>query len=401
MRKFLLTLAVVASALTANAQEEGGFYGNKFFDNCYIGVNAGAASGTTHNRVFHYVNWNWGLRLGKYFSPIFGFGIDANLYFRNRHGGYVHPVDGSHNLSGGPSIRSSNVGFFGTINLTNAIKEYLGEPRKFEVSFVPGFSWGHNFGEDPLAEGTRLNTLISKIGFDFAYNFGKYQEWQLYLEPSLNYLIAGAEDTNEDRTNKIVKYNINDSFLQLNVGLVYKFKTSNGAHNFMLIESCDPMELDELNASINDLRAKDSLNNITIDNLQKEVKDLQDALNECNSKPAVAQQTSFDPGLPAIFYQVNKSVITPAQQQNVQIIAEILKNHPTYSIKVRGYASPEGSSSNNNTLAVNRAYAVKTMLINKYGIPSYRIEAEGCGATDQLFEVYEFNRCAIVILEKK
>ncbi|MBO7645702.1 MAG: OmpA family protein [Prevotella sp.] len=400
MRKFLLTLAVVASALTANAQEEGGFYGNKFFDNCYIGVNGGVGSGTTHQAVFKNVNWNLGLRLGKYFSPIFGFGIEGNLYFNNRHGSYVKQ-EGGHSLSGGNTIHYSNLGFFATINLTNAIKEYLGEPRKFEVSFVPGFSWGHNFGNNPAPEGTKMNTLNNKIAFDFAYNFGKFQEWQLYFEPSINYCIAGVDHENDEKSNKIVKYNINNSFLQFNVGLVYKFKTSNGAHNFMLIESCDPMELDELNASINDLRAKDSLNNITIDNLQKEVKDLQDALNECNSKPAVAQQTSFDPGLPAIFYQVNKSVITPAQQQNVQIIAEILKNHPTYSIKVRGYASPEGSSSNNNTLAVNRAYAVKTMLINKYGIPSYRIEAEGCGATDQLFEVYEFNRCAIVILEKK
>lgn len=399
MRKFLLTLAVVASALTANAQEEGGFYGNKFFDNCYIGLNGGVAAGTTHNPVFKNLNWNAGLRLGKFFSPIFGFGIEGNIYFRNRHGGYENPVDGTRNLSGGTAVRYSNVGFFGQVNLMNAFAPYLGEPRKFEIFFVPGFSWGHNFGDNPAAEGTKLNTLNNKLAFDFAYNFGKFQEWQLYLEPSLNYCIAGVDHENEEKSNKIVKYNINNSFIQLNLGLVYKFKTSNGAHNFMLIESCDPMELDELNAAVNDLREKDSLNNITIDNLQKEVKDLQDALNECNDKPA-ASNVILEPSLPAVFYAVNKADITVAQAQNVQIAADVLKNHPTYRLQVKGYASPEGPHDNNNSLGIRRADAVKNMLIKKFGIAADRIDAEGCGETDQLFETYEFNRCAILILKK-
>lgn len=91
MKKFLLTLAVAVSALTANAQDEGGFYGNKFFDNCFIGLNGGVGAGTTHNAIFKNTNWNAGLRLGKFFSPIFGFGIEGNLYFNNRHGSYVNP----------------------------------------------------------------------------------------------------------------------------------------------------------------------------------------------------------------------------------------------------------------------------------------------------------------------
>lgn len=398
MKKFLLTLAVAVSALTANAQNEGGFYGNKFFDNCFIGVNGGVGAGTTHNAILKNLNWNAGLRLGKFFSPIFGFGIEGNLYFNNRHGAYVNPQGGS-NLSGGNTIHYSNVGFFGMINLMNTFADYPGEPRKFEIFFVPGFSWGHNFGNNPTPEGTKMNTLNSKLAFDFAYNFGKFQEWQVYIEPSINYCIAGVDHENDDHSNKIVKYNLNNSFIQLNAGLVYKFKTSNGAHNFMLVEACDPMELDELNNAVNDLRAKDSANVKTIANLEKEVKDLQDALNECNAKPAVAP--ILEPNLPAVFYQVNKADITPAQAQNVQITADILKNHPTYSVQIKGYASPEGPAANNTSLSVRRADAVKNMLVKKYGIAADRIKAEGCGATDQLFETYEFNRCAILFLDKK
>lgn len=398
MKKFLLMFAVAFTALTANAQDEGGFYGNKFFDNCYIGLNGGIGSGTTHNQIFKNVNWNAGLRLGKYFSPIFGFGIEGNLYFNNRHGEYVNP-QGGHNLSGGNTVHYSDVGFFATVNLMNTFSQYLGEPRKFEVSFVPGFSWGHNFGNNPTPEGTKMNTLNSKFAFDLAYNFGKFQEWQLYLEPAINFCIAGVDHENEEHSNKIVKYNINNSYLQLNLGLIYKFKTSNGAHNFMLVEACDPMELDELNNAVNDLRAKDSVNVQTIENLQKEVQDLQDALNECNAKPTAPPV--LEPQLPAIFYQVNKAEISAAQMQNVQIAADVLKNHPTYRVRVKGYASPDGPHDNNKSLGIRRADAVKNMLVNKFGISADRVDAEGCGETDQLFETYEFNRCALLYLQKK
>jgi outer membrane protein OmpA-like peptidoglycan-associated protein len=109
----------------------------------------------------------------------------------------------------------------------------------------------------------------------------------------------------------------------------------------------------------------------------------------------------LEPNLPAVFYQVNKAVISPAQQQNVQIAADVLKNHPTYRLQVKGYASPEGPHANNTSLGIRRADAVKDMLVKKYGIAADRIDAEGCGETDQLFETYEFNRCAILFLDKK
>lgn len=392
-------LAVMAVSMTASAQYDGGFYGNKFFDNCYVGLNGGAGAGTTHQKIFHNLNWNVGVRVGKYISPIFGVAIEGNAYFRNHHGGLQNGVHGR-NLSTGTAIRYSRVGLIGTINLMNAISAYPGEPRKFEIFVVPGFDWGHNFGDG--CPGTKLNTLNNKLALDFAYNFGKYQEWQVYVEPSINYCIAGIDDSGVDEYGvgkKIVDYDINNSFLQCNVGLIYKFKTSNGAHNFMIAETCDPMELDELNNTVNELRAKDADNQTRIENLQKEVRDLQDALNECNAKPAVEQ--IVEPSLPAVFYQCNKSVITPAQAQNVQIAADVLKNHPTYRIQIKGYASPEGPSDNNTSLGIRRADAVKDMLIKKYGIAADRIDAEGCGETDKLFEVYEFNRVAMMYLQKK
>lgn len=77
-----------------------------------------------------------------------------------------------------------------------------------------------------------------------------------------------------------------------------------------------------------------------------------------------------------------------------------MQNHPELKIQIKGYASPEGPHDNNMNLSVRRANAVKDMLVKKYGIDPNRITAEGCGETDKLFEVYEFNRVAMLYIEK-
>ena len=40
MKKFFLFIAMAVSAMTASAQEEG-YWGNKFFDNWYVGIQGG------------------------------------------------------------------------------------------------------------------------------------------------------------------------------------------------------------------------------------------------------------------------------------------------------------------------------------------------------------------------
>lgn len=395
MKRILTLFAAASISVAAMSQDEQAFYGNGFFDNWYVGVYGGPATATTNQSLLKNINMNAGVRVAKLITPVFGLGVEASGYFSNKFHSW-------HNTTG-TVIRNMNLGLFAQFNISNMINGYYGEPSDIEVSFVPGFYWGHNYGE--RTENSKINTLINKLAVDVAYNFGNDKQWQVYLEPSLNYVIAGTRDSYlqpDGNGNKLVIYNINSSYLQLNVGVNYKFLTSNGTHNFSIVQACDQEEIEDLNKKINDLRDKAANDAKKVVTLQKEQDQLEQDLAECHetTKPKVVEKMSI-PDLPAVFYQVNRSVVTPSQQPNVAVAAEVLKNHPEYDLLIKGYASPEGSHDNNTSLGIRRAQAVKNMLVSKYKIDANRITAEGCGETDELFPIFEFNRVAMMSLQKK
>lgn len=399
MKKIVFLFALIASVMTANAQERG-FYGNKFTDNWYIGFNGGVGTKTTHQNLAKFANENIGIRVGKLFSPVFGVGVEANGYFTNKADGVneMFGKDWDNKLTTKKPFSYMQFGIFANANLTNAIKGYYGEPRMFEVQPLIGFYWGMNMDDNDLRVGTLKNTFVNKFAIDFDFNFGKKKEWQLYLEPSLNMVVAGVQASEVDENhvgNQIVLYNINNSFLQLNLGLNYKFLTSNGTHNFLVVEACDQTEMDELNNSINAMRKKNTDDEDKIGELQAEIERLKKALQDCDENNKYAQIK-----LSPVFYQCDKSVITPEQAQTVRIAGEAMQQYPQLKINIKGYASPEGPHGNNTSLGIRRANAVKEMLMKDYGIAEDRITAEGCGETDQLFKVFELNRVAMLYLDK-
>lgn len=408
MKKFFLMIAVASLAMVASAQEPAkGFYGNKFTDNWYIGAEAGMASKTTHQAVLKNANPNFGIRLGKWFTPAFGFALEGQTFFGNKVKG-----DDYTDASG---IKALQLNLLSQWNLSNIFGGYPGEPRNFEVIGNVGIGWGHNSGNRPantVGLGTIRNTLNNKLAFDFAWNFGDKKQWQFYVEPSITWAIAGAKSDyvndkgqvvydKDGNGRTLVNWDINYSNIQLNVGFNYFFRTSNGTHHFVNVVECDQNEIDALNATINDLRNKSNDDAAKMAQLLDEIANLKKALKDCEEAPKVVQkEVEIEPNLPAVFYQVNKSIITPAQAQNVAIAAQVMKNHPELKLQIKGYASPEGPHDNNNNLSVRRAKAVKDLLVKKYGISPSRIKTEGCGETDKLFEIYEFNRVAMLYIEK-
>ena len=84
---------------------------------------------------------------------------------------------------------------------------------------------------------------------------------------------------------------------------------------------------------------------------------------------------------------------------SLEHVATYLKNNPNANITVNGYASPEGTEEYNMQLSQRRADAVKSILVDKYGIASNRINAVGHGVGD-IFSEPAWNRVGICTIDE-
>ncbi|MBR6604626.1 MAG: OmpA family protein, partial [Prevotella sp.] len=86
MKRTLLVMAVAvmaAQAVTAQTVAE-----SKTTDNWYVSVNSGLNFKTTHTSVLSNLNPSLGLRIGRYFTPVFGMAIEGETYMNNKGSDY-------------------------------------------------------------------------------------------------------------------------------------------------------------------------------------------------------------------------------------------------------------------------------------------------------------------------
>ncbi len=352
MKKLVLMLAAASMAASVSAQTVAE---SKTFDNIYVGINGGVATKTTGHKWLSDLDPNAGIRVGRYFTPVFGLAVEGNAYFSNKPWG-----------STGTVVRATNVSLLGTVNLSNWFGGYKGEPRVFEVSALYGLGWAHLFTNDKafkeLTSGQR-NRMTSKAALDLAFNFGSEKQWQVYVEPSINFAFLGQSTKKTARIKNTVPpttelvdyttdysykagsnagqpaYNINNSFVQLNAGVVYKFKNSNGTHNFTIVTPRDQAEIDALNAQINELRNRKP--EVITKEVVKEV-------------PTVKEFTVSD--LVFVTFAQGKYALTNDAKSALNNIKE--GSH----VQVVGTASPEGSKEINDRLSQARADVVANYL---------------------------------------
>ena len=353
MKKLVLMLAAASMAASVSAQTVAE---SKTFDNIYVGINGGVATKTTGHKWLSDLDPNAGIRIGRYFTPVFGLAIEGNAYFSNKPWG-----------STGTVVRATNASLLGTVNLSNWFGGYKGEPRTFEVSALYGLGWMHVFSNNKFlkaATSENRNRMTSKAALDFAFNFGSAKQFQFYVEPSINFAFLGQSKSKEvvatgnplapvavaDHQEYGYKaasqagqpaYNINNSFVQLNAGLVYKFKNSNGTHNFTIVTPRDQAEIDALNAQINELRNRKP--EVITKEIVKEV-------------PSVKVKEFTVSDLVFVTFAQGKSALTKEAKAALNNVKEGVH------VQVVGTASPEGSKELNDRLSQARADVVANYL---------------------------------------
>lgn len=370
MKKLFLMLAVAAlSAQTVSAQT---VQESMNFDNWYVGVNGGINIPGADFK-FSNMNFDAGIRVGRWFTPVVGAAIEGQAYFGNK--AWAEPSS--------TLVKAHNISGLGTVNFSNWFGGYPGTPRAFEVIGLLGMGWFHTYGH-------KSNAMSTKIALDFAYNFGSDNQWQAYVEPNIVYFIAASGQR--------VQFNKNRSLFGLNIGVNYKFGNTNGTHNFKIAELRDQAEIDALNAKINELRSDVDAKNGKIAADAQTIADLKAKLAECEARPTQIVEEKKETTLqPIVIFRQGKSTIDAAQYASVEMVAKYMKNHPEAKVLVKGYASPEGNAELNQKLSEARATSVANALIKRYKISKDRITTQGLGATSEISEENDFNRVAMFV----
>ena len=84
-------------------------------------------------------------------------------------------------------------------------------------------------------------------------------------------------------------------------------------------------------------------------------------------------------------FENNSYVVVPKYYKEIKGLADFMREYPTTAVTIEGHTSKVGSKSYNIKLSQNRADAVKTILINNYGVQAERVAAVGYGF-DRLLE---------------
>ena len=394
MKKIILTLALLMGAFAAQALS---LEQNKFFDNWSVTLKGGAIM-PFQGYAF------WPSARG-----IFGLGAEGEATINTtswcKEPNYWGPK--SPNI-----IDHTMAGLFGTVNLGNLFAGYAGKPRFFELEGVIGAGWLPAFHRTESANiyGNDYNSWYTKAGANLNFNFGENRAFTFSLKPAVVWdmngdimipyrynLPARLTWEGEPRNGKS-QMNANHAAVELEAGITYHFKGSNGERYITFCPyKYSQNDIDALNGQINGLR--NQLNGLQGDldaanarNAQLQ-RDLDAARKAPKPQAEVIDNTAKYMNV-LVHFKVNKTNITADQQPNVERVAMYLKNTPTATVDIKGYASPEGPHDNNIRLANGRAEAVKNMLINKYKIDASRINAQGCGETD-MFQELSWNRVSI------
>ena len=358
MKKFLIALSVLAMGITS-AQAQIAYEKAKPFDNVYLGIEGGVM-GPMNFKHFAPLNAAAGLKLGKNFSPVWGANLEGLAFF-----GDNRWQTGSLGFSNSRTVvRAINLGLNGTLNFTNLFCEYNPD-RRFEVGAEAGIGYWITYGDKHIIQTSNTGDdteLTAKTGLTFAYNLGKNRAWQLYAEPAIIWnLTHGPGDA--------IQFGKQAAQLGLFVGLNYKFKTSNGTHNFKV------WNVGELNDEINSLR--DQLNAKPKEVVKEVIKEV--------VKEVPAQQTLCIDNLVFVTFAQGKYNLTNEAKKALDDVKE--GRH----VQIVGTASPEGPKDLNQRLSQNRADVVAKYLQSRGVIVD---EAKGAGV-----QGVTSNRLAVVYVK--
>ena len=375
MKKMILLSVFALGALSINAQTEAVLRGGDFWDNWYIGSRTGATMNMNGSGFFKSARPAMGLSIGKLWTPIFGTEIQGL--------GFINTTNSS------TLIDATDVSLLGTMNLMNLFAGYEGIPRNFEIETLAGIGWLHHY----MNGGGDTDDLSARVGLNFNFNFGNDAAWTFGIKPAMVFNLTGDFPTRK------LGFNKKHSNVEILFGLTYHFADADGNRHFAMVNAVDPMEIAAMNEEINGLREIVAAKDVELVGLADELLMVQNQLNEARAQQAASNGDTLNIVESVVAFRFNQSAVETSQMPSIEHVANYLKNNPSVNVTINGYASPEGTEEYNLKLSQRRADAVKSILVDKYGIAATRINTVGHGIGD-IFSEPAWNRVGICTIDE-
>ena len=387
--KFLISLALIAAVMVANAQNETSpirwkdYTPNGFCGNWEISASAGANGflrfGDNKNPDFgDLIGFSYSVSVAKWFNPIVGSRI-------------------SWQGSSASILNNGNLRDFDFIflhydqlwNLTNWICGYK-ENRFYNAVLTTGMGYSEN---------TTSNNRDFAVALGLQNRFRICDAWNIDVE--LQSIVTKASFGGPKAPTSGWSCLALD--VSAHVGVTYKIPTRNWSTTPQSKKQDDgcmkrvgDLEKDNGNykRALKDAEERN-------DQLKKELGKARQSSQAQESKPSTEYspketQVSF-----AIFFAGDDSALTDEAKTSINAIIEVMKkegSNATYSIV--GYSDRDtGTPNGNMELSKKRAESVRKALVNG-GIDASKLRAEGRGDTLQPLGSGTINRCVIILQDK-
>lgn len=240
-------------------------------------------------------------------------------------------------------------------DLTNIIGGYNAN-RVYSCAPYIGVGWGHVY------DSPTQNSVIGNIGVYNMFHVSKALDINLDIRAS----IADDEfDAEVGRRNF-------DGILSVTAGLTYRFAPRGWKTRVMKV-----VETRYDNDALNDLRRQ--VNDLIAEN---------ERLEKDKAGQVVQHNTVVNAnGTYLIYFPIGVSNLSNADRAQLEQVAEMIKATPEGTVFcIQGYADKAtGSAAINETLSRERAYSVRSYLVNEFGIPADRFDVTWNGGVGNMF----------------
>jgi outer membrane protein OmpA-like peptidoglycan-associated protein len=397
MKKFLLSLLMVAATTVAIAQEYDtsmrwqGFYTNRFWDNWEVSVGGGSSFlqlsqkwGEDPGKFFERQGWNANVGFTKWVAPIIGMRLQLDAgEFRN----YAYDQQ----RYGSGVFKTPYMFVHGDIlvNMSNWIGGYNPDRFYSAVSYM-------GFGYTAMSWTKKSQ---SPYNGEYAFTTGVINKFRitprLDIELDLRSWII-AERSLPVQIQRGGRFAV---AMSASVGVAYRFNQRNWSPAYSQVDVDGYLlAIMTLEERLIGREAELKRVNTNFAVLKNENETLRNSLAESRAESNIVVETI--PAESVVFFNIGEAKLTDYAKATLDsIVAQLVAT--TTDIIVTGYADKEtGSAKRNEQLSMERAECVANYLIG-LGVPASRITTEWVGDTEQAFTTPEtpiVNRCVIIRL---